>query len=38
MDEVSKYIVTRTSGRGADNDCGDTVSETVDAVSLFVNM
>ena len=36
MDEVSKYIVNRTSG--ADNDCGDTVSETVDAVSLFVNM
>ena len=35
VDEVSKYIVTRTSATG---NCGDRVSETVDAVSLFVNM
>ena len=35
VDEVSKYIVTRTSAAG---NCGDGVSETVGAVSLFVNM
>ena len=35
VDEVSKYIVTRTSAAG---NCGDRVSETFDAVSSFVNM
>lgn len=35
MEGVSHYIVTRTSVAG---NCGDTVSETVDAVSLLCDL